>query len=284
MGLMANIRYERLEIHKIPSIENVPIGFWDQRVKEMSHPEFKGVFVLPNRDEAARFAAEKILEIVKEKPDAAFTLPSSNQGNSVLEKVVSLSKERGISFDQVQFFHLDEYFPITADNQYSFRANLREKIWNPLGIPKEHIHEIAANPKSDGNIVASNYEAELANIEIDLVLHPIGPDGHMGFNEAGTSKDSLTHLTKLSEKTLYRDHVVRGQDSPDYAITQGIATIMRAKKILFIDFSADYKEFMKDALYGPISEMNPSSLLRNVGQKVEVITTNEIASHILPAK
>lgn len=200
----------------------------------------------------------------------------------MLEKVVSLSKERDISFAQVQFFHLDEYFPIEPENQYSFRANLRDKIWNPLGIPQEHIHEITANPNSDGNIVASNYEAELAKIDIDLVLHPIGPDGHMGFNESGTPKDSLTHLTKLSEKTLYRDHVVRGQDSPDYAITQGIATIMRAKRILFIDFSSDYKDFMKDALYGPISESNPSSLLRTVGKNVEVITTNEIASHILP--
>ena len=282
MGLMASIRYERMEIHKLPSVENVPIDFWDKRIREISHPDFKGIFVLPNRDEAARFAAEKILEVVKEKPTAVISLPSSNQGNSVLEKVVSLSKERNISFDEVQFFHLDEYFPIEADNKYSFRANLREKIWKPLGIPQSHIHEISANPNTDGNVVAANYEAELAKVEVDLVLHPIGPDGHMGFNEAGTSKDSVTHLTQLSEKTLYRDHTIRGQDSPDYAITQGIATILRAKKILFIDFSADYKDFMKDALYGPISEMNPSSLLRTVGRNVEVITTQEIATHILP--
>lgn len=77
MGLMASVRYERIEIHKLPSVENVPIGFWDQRIKEVTHPEFKGIFVLPNRDEAARFAAEKILEVVKEKPNAAITLPQA---------------------------------------------------------------------------------------------------------------------------------------------------------------------------------------------------------------
>lgn len=281
---MAAISYERFEIHILPSLENVPIGFWEGRVKEVEHPELKAVFVLPTKDEAARFAAEKILEVVQEKPDAAITLPSSNQGNMVLEHVVHLAKDRDISFDQVHFFHLDEYFPISPDNQYSFRNNLREKIWKPLNIPAEHIHEIPADLCKDGNEAAASYEADIQKYDIDLVLHPIGPDGHMGFNESGTPKDSVTHMAKLSDKTVFRDHEIRHQDSPDHAITQGIATILRAKKILFIDFSPEYKDYMKDALYGPISEANPSSLLRTVGDKVEVITTKEIAAHAIQAQ
>lgn len=278
---MTAISYERFEIHKIPSVENVPLSFWENRVKEVNHPELKAIFVLPNRDEAARFAAEKILHVVKEKQNAVITLPSSNQGNSVLEKVVEYAKSRNISFENVEFFQLDEYFPITANNQYSFRKNLREKIWEPLGIPAEHIHEINADPTRDGNTAAAEYEALISSKTVDLVLHPIGPDGHMGFNESGTPRDSVTHMAPLSERTVYRDRVVRKQDSPDRAITQGIATIFRANTILFIDFSPDYKDFMKDALYGPISETNPSSLLRTVGNKVEVVTTQEIAAHVL---
>jgi len=280
---MTAISYERLEIHSFPSVENVPLGFWENRVKEVQHPEFKAIFVLPTREEASRFAAEKILEVVKEKPDASITLPSSQQGNSVLEKLVPLAKERGIPFDQVQFFHLDEYFPIAATDKNSFRYNLREKIWDPLGIPESNIHAIAADPGTNGEEVAKTYEAQIAKCGMDLVLHPIGPDGHMGFNESGTPKESATHLTRLSEKTVYRDHILRHLDTPNEAITQGITTILNAKKILFIDFSADYKESMKDALYGPISEANPSSLLRTVGNKVEVIMTNEIAAHTIPS-
>lgn len=279
---MTAISYERVEIHTLPSIEHVPLGFWEGRVKEVDHPEFKGIFVLPTRDEAARFAAEKILELVKSKPDAAITWPSGQQGNDVIDHVVKQAKERGISFADVQHFHLDEYFPIDPTHPDSFRKNLRERLFCPLDIKADHIHEIHANPGSDGNKVAQDYENEINKYGMDLVLHPIGPDGHMAFDEAGTPRDSITHLTPLSEKTVHRDRVIRKLNSPDHAITQGIATISNAKRILFVNFSTDYQEDMKAALYGPIGEHNPSSLLRNVGKKVEVIITGNIASHVLP--
>lgn len=262
-------------------MENVPLGYWEGRVQELTHPELKSVFVLPTREEAARFTAEKILELVKDKPDAAITWPSGNQGNDVIDAVVKLSRERNISFEHVHCFHLDEYFPIAPDQPESFRKNLRERLFTPLNIPADHVHEIAADHGSDGNSVAEIYEKLLSDYDIDLVLHPIGPDGHMAFDEAGTPRDSVTHLTPLSEKTVHRDRVIRQLNSPDHAITQGIGTILRAKRILFVNFSPDYKEDMKQALFGPISEHNPSSLLRSAGDKVEVVITQEIANHVL---
>lgn len=278
---MTAISYERLEVHFPLENERVPKGFWKDRVKEISHPELKAVFVLPTRPEAARFAAEKILELVQNKPGAAITWPSGNQGNDVIDAVVSLSKERNISFEQVHCFHLDEYFPIDPEAPESFRKNLRERLFVPLNIPADHIHEIPANPGSNGEEVALQYEALISQYDIDLVLHPIGPDGHMAFDEAGTPRDSVTHLTPLSEKTVHRDRVIRKLNSPDHAITQGIQTILNAKRILFVNFSPDYKEDMKQSLFGPIGEHNPSSLLRTQGHKVEAIITQEIANHVL---
>ncbi len=278
---MTAIRWERLEIHSLPDTQSVPIGFWENRVREVEHPELKAIYVLSTRDEAVRFAAEKILEVVQEKPNAAITWPSGCQGNDVIDAVVRLAKERDVSFANAHFFHLDEYFPINPDQPESFRKNLRDRFFSPLAIPAEHIHEIPADPGTDGRSVADQYEQLLTCYTIDLVLHPIGPDGHMAFNEAGTPRDSVTHLTPLSEKTVYRDHVIRQLNSPDHAITQGIATILRAKHILFVNFSPEYKEDMKQALFGPIGEHNPSSLLRTDGAKVEAIITQEIANHVL---
>lgn len=277
---MTAISYERMEVHSIPSTERVPLGFWEGRVRNVEHPEFRSVFVLPNRSEAARFAAEKILELVQSKPDAAIAWPSGNQGNDVIDEVVRLSSERGVSFKETHAFHLDEYFPIDAEAPESFRKNLRERLFGPLGIPADHIHEIAADPGTDGDKVAAEYEQLLTQYGIDLVLHPIGPDGHMAFDEAGTPRDSVTHLTPLSAKTVHRDRIIRKLNSPDHAITQGIRTIMNAKQILFINVSPDYKEDMKQALTGPIGEHNPSSLLRTEGKKVTVIMTEDIARHV----
>lgn len=275
---MTAISWERLEIHSLPFVEKVPFGFWEGRVRELHHPELSSVFVLPTREEAARFVAEKILDIVHEKPDAAISFPTGNQAKSVYEHLAKRSRERGVSFDRVQAYHLDEYFPISTDHPDSFRKYLRENVWGPLGLKPENIHEIPADPGSDGAKVAADYEALLANIDIDLVLHPIGCGGHMAFDEAGTPKDSVTHLADLSSETVFRDHVERGQTSPEQAITQGIATIMRAKKIIFIDFDEKYAADMHAALFGDISDQNPSSHLRSIGNTVEVVITEAIAN------
>jgi glucosamine-6-phosphate deaminase len=274
---MSVISYERVAIHTLPSTEGVPLGYWEDRIRELPHTEIPHVYSLPTRDEAARLAAEMILEVVKDKPDAAISFPTGNQAKSVYEQLAKIAKERNVSFAHVKAFHLDEYFPISADHPDSFRRYLRENVWGPLGLSPENIHEIAADPGTDGNEVAKNYEAMLAKQEIDVVLHPIGCGGHMGFNESGTPKELPTHLAPLSPETIHRDQVVRKQTSPDHAITQGISTILKAKKIIFIDFDPQYQEDMKNALYGEISSKNPSSFLRTEAGKVTAITTHDIA-------
>ena len=274
------ISYERVEVHSLPSMEGIPLGYWEGRIVEHPHAEFRKIYELPTRDEAARLAAEKILEVVTDKPDAAISFPTGNQAKSVYEHLAKLAKERNVSFADVKAFHLDEYFPISADHPDSFRKYLRENVWNPLGIKQENIHEIQADPGTDGAKVAADYEALLEKQDIDLVLHPIGCCGHIGFNESGTEKELPTHVTKLSDETIHRDQVVRKQTSPDHAITQGISTMLKAKQLLFIDFDPQYQNAMADALYGPISSKNPSSFLRTNGKHVDVIITKEIGTAI----
>lgn len=280
---MTMISYERVEVHSLPSMEGIPLGYWEGRITEHPHAELHKIYELPTRDEAARLAAEKILEVVSAKPDAAISFPTGNQAKSVYEQLAKLARERDISFANVQAFHLDEYFPITADHPDSFRKYLREHVWTPLGIKPENIHEIQADPGTNGDTVAADYEALLSKQDIDLVLHPIGCGGHIGFNESGTAKDLPTHVTALSPETIHRDQVVRKQTSPDHAITQGISTMLKAKHLLFIDFDPQYQTAMKDALYGPISSDNPSSFLRTNGHKVDVIITKEIGDAIKSA-
>ncbi len=279
---MTAISWERLEIHSLPFVDKVPHGFWEGRVRETEHPEFSSVFVLPNRDEAARFAAEKIVDLVKAKPDAAITWPSGRQGNDVIDKVVSISRERGIPLDGIHVFHLDEYFPISDTDPESFRYNLRKRLVEPLGIPEDHFHQISADPGTDGMEVARRYEELLKQTEMDLVLHPIGCGGHVGFSEKGTPLESETHLQQLSEETVRRDHEERHLNTPEQAITQGIRSVLRAKRILFIDFDPAYASSMNDAMYGPVGPDNPSSWLRTQGGNVDVIVTEDVASLLSP--
>jgi glucosamine-6-phosphate deaminase len=280
MGLMVTLSWEKVEVRGYPhTMESVPVGFWENRVKELSYPDYKASFALPSRDEAARFTAEKIIEQQTTKADSIYTLPSSMQGNDVLTWVVNIAKERNVSFDKARFFHMDEYFPISENDQNSFRNNLRKTFFEPLAIRPDQVELIQANPGSDGDQIAAEYEAKLNAMTVDLVLAPIGP-GHIAFDEPGTPIDSITHLTTLSPKTVYRDHVERGLDTPVQAISQGVQTLLRANRILFIDFSPGYNEFAKQALYGPINADNTASFLRTVGQKVEFVTTNEIASAV----
>jgi len=279
---MTVVSYERYEIHSLPSTEGIPLSFWENRVTELKHPELSHVYVLPTRDEAARLAAEMILDVVKAKPDAAISFPTGNQAKSVYEQLAKLARERQVSFAKVNAYHLDEYYPISKDHPDSFRKYLKENVWTPLGLDPKNIHEIAADPGTDGNKVAADYEALVSAADIDLVLHPIGCGGHIGFNEKGTPKELPTHVTALSPETVHRDQVVRGQTSPDHAITQGVSTMLKASQIIYIDFDEQYKESMNESLHGPISPKNPSSFLRTVGDKVKVIMTSEIAQAVSP--
>ncbi|MBQ1430434.1 MAG: glucosamine-6-phosphate deaminase [Firmicutes bacterium] len=221
-------------------------------------------------EEVSKAAAEIMLDVVKgtEKPILGLATGSSPVG--LYQEMIKDHKENGTSYKDIITFNLDEYCGIPKDHEQSYWTFMHENLFNELDCPEENIHVPAGNLE-DEEQACVDYETELAKYTVDVQVLGIGSDGHIAFNEPGTPFDSLTHLMELTEQTR-RDNArffldENGQPDmdqvPKFAITQGLASIMRAKKIIMIATGLNKADAVYGMLKGPKTEDCPASILQD---------------------
>ncbi|MBN1263117.1 MAG: glucosamine-6-phosphate deaminase [Candidatus Pacebacteria bacterium] len=247
------------------------------RFRKIEHPEIKKILVYPDNEQLARAAAEFLTGLVSRNTTAVVSYATGNSPVLFYQKVGQLVAEGKADFSQTKAFHLDEYYPCGPEKEYSFVNYLNRLVFKPFRIRSENtfpLNGLAPDPDKE----ADRYERLLKKYPVDLSILGIGPGGHIAFDEPGTPFDSLTHVVKLSKETIKRDREERGQDSPGQALTQGIGTILRSKKILQVaQGSGKYTERFKLALWGPIEPACPSSVLRTVGERVTIMIDEVVA-------
>ena len=246
----------------------------------LSHPEIARIESWESIDLTAVAAANVILESVREDPEAMITYATGNTMVPVYETTETIVNETDIPFHRTRAAHLDEYWPANPDlDEFSFVRYLRDRVFKPLQIPFGQRFEIdgtAADPSEE----ALRYDEVLSRNPVALAILGIGPGGHIGFNERGTSFVQRTHFTRLSQETIDRDHVERGLSTPEDVITQGIANIIEAKRILMVAFGAKKGGYLHEALYESITLECPASVLRMVGKKVIIIIDEAAAAEL----
>ncbi len=169
-----------------------------------------------------------------------------------------------ISFAEVTTFNLDEYAGMSSEDPRSYHAYMREHLFSHIDLDPKNSHL----PKGDAeDLVASADEYEWA-IEraggIDYQILGIGADGHIGFNEIGSSLASRTRVKTLTHRTRtdnarYFESV---DEVPRMAITMGIGTIMSARSILLLATGQGKAHAIRDAIEGPVTAMVPASVLQ----------------------
>ena len=250
--------------------------------KKINHKEINEFYVCDNADQAILMAGDNIIEIVKSNPRAKITYATGNTKIPLYEYIAKKIEAGEVDFSQTTAFHLDEYFPISPDHQDSFVNYLNKRVFKPFQIKPENIHVLDGNDPNYQK-TCDNYNKWLKG-GVDLCILGIGPGSHIGFNESGTAFDSVTHLVELSPETVYRDQIERGQNSPPRAISQGIANILEAKKIILSAFGSNNIETIYNAFFKKISRKYPASALRKVGGKVSVIIDKQAGGNLLNVK
>ena len=218
--------------------------------------------IYPDSQALARAAAALFAEVIREKPDAVLGLATGSTPVPTYRELARLNREGAVSFAKVRTFNLDEYAGLAPDHPQSYRRFMNEQLFDHIDIPRENTRV------PDGlhaRIDAPNYDAAIeAAGGVDLQLLGIGHDGHIGFNEPDRVFVSTTHVVTLTDIT--RQANARFFDSidevPTQAITMGIGTIMRAKRILMIVTGADKADIVKAMLQGPIDPQVPASILQ----------------------
>ncbi len=236
----------------LKSVEKLPVTIWE------------------NSLDASRHIARSIALAIRQKQQDGLPLvlglATGSSPIKVYEELVRLHKNEGLSFRNVITFNLDEYYPMSPDSRQSYVYFMHEYLFDHIDIPADQIHI------PDGTIEMDKWELYCDEYEklidsyggLDIQLLGIGRTGHIGFNEPGSWENSLTRLVKLDAITR-RDAAedFNGIENVPYrAITMGIGSIMKAKKIFLMAWGQHKADILKEAVEGPITPNVPSSYLQ----------------------
>ena len=223
------------------------------------------VVPLGSADEIAVLAADTVEAVVRRKPAAVLGLAT---GSTPLPTYRELRRRHaaavGPSYAAVTCFNLDEYVGLPAGHEQSYRATIARELTDGLGISPGQVN--GPDPSPDGLPTAGErYEALIAAAGgIDLQFLGIGSDGHLAFNEPGSSLASRTRIKTLTAQT--RKDNARFFGSPDevptHVLTQGIGTILQARHLLLIVTGESKAAAVAAAVEGPVSASCPASALQ----------------------
>ncbi len=236
------------------------------------------IIIGDNYDDVSREAFKIMKEVVKQE-NPVLGLATGSTPVGLYKKMIADHNAEGTSYKNVLTWNLDEYIGIPRTHEQSYWTFMHENLFNSLDIPEENIH-VPVGESDDVQAECVKYEQSMEGHTIDLQILGIGSDGHIAFNEPGTPFDSVTHIMELTEQT--RQDNARFFDNdinqvPTHAVTMGLATIMRAKKIVIIATGANKAEAVLNMIQGPVSTDCPASILQN-HEDVTVILDTAAAS------
>lgn len=228
------------------------------------------VIVCKDYEEVSSKAFEVMKELVVNKPNCVLGLATGSSPVGLYQNMIKDHKENGTSYKDVRSYNLDEYVGIDRNDPQSYYTFMRENLFHGIDIDLENTHVPYGNTEAD----CQAYEAELEKVSVDLQLLGIGQNGHIGFNEPGTPFDMLTHIVDLTENT--REANARFFDDdinkvPTQAITMGIGTIMKAKKVLLVANGENKADAVKAMIEGEVDTACAASALQNHDDVVVVI-------------
>ncbi|MBV9988996.1 MAG: glucosamine-6-phosphate deaminase [Chitinophagaceae bacterium] len=227
------------------------------------------VMIFPDAEKGSRFVAGEIARTIREKAarNEKCVLGMATGGTPVLlyAELVRMHREEGLSFRNVVTFNLDEYYPISKTAYQSYWAFMHRHLFDHIDIDPANIHIPDGGwPKEEIKQHCAEYEKKFAEAGgIDLQILGIGLNGHIGFNEPGSSIYSRTRLVTLENTTRIANTYEFENISkvPRLAITMGISTILQSKRILLMGWGSKHAIIAR-SVEGNVSEQVPASILQ----------------------
>lgn len=220
--------------------------------------------------EVGQWVAEYVIKKIKEanptneKP-FVLGLPTGSSPIPTYQELIRRYKAGDVSFKNVVTFNMDEYVGLPEDHPESYHYFMYENLFNHIDIQKENIHILNGNaPDPEGE--CREYEENITKYGgVDLFLGGIGPDGHIAFNEPGSSLTSRTRLKTLSFDTILANSRFFDNDIskvPTVALTVGVGTVMDAREVLIIITGYGKARALRQVVEGGISHMWTVSMVQ----------------------
>ena len=208
---------------------------------------------------AANYVAVKIKNAKpKEGKPYVLGLPTGSSPLGMYKKLVELHRQGFVSFRHVTTFNMDEYVGLPEGHSQSYRSFMWNNFFSHIDIQPANAHILNGNaPNLEAECAA--YEAKMKAVGgIDLFLGGIGPDGHIAFNEPGSSLSSRTRVKTLTTDTILANARFFGNDAgkvPKTAVTVGVGTVLDAKEVLILVNGHNKARALQQAVEGAVSQM-----------------------------
>ena len=242
------------------------------------------VIIKRDYDEMSKEAAQIVASVVRRKPDCVLGLATGSTPIGLYKELIRMHKDEGLDFSKVTTFNLDEYIGLPPSHDQSYHYFMNDNLFKYINVPPQNVHVpngMADNPEA----FCEWYEERIIECGgIDLQVLGIGRDGHIAFNEPGSSLGSRTRMKTLTQETIDDNarFFEKKEDVPRYALTMGVGTIMEARICLLMCNGEKKAETIRKAIEGPVTQMVTASALQMHPQAIFIL--DEPASSKLELK
>lgn len=244
------------------------------------------LIAVKNKEELGIRAAAIISGLVRRKPDAVLGLATGGTPVETYRRLVEDHQTNRTSYKKIRAINLDEYVGLSTSDPNSYHAYMEQHLFCYIDLPAAQ-HHVPDGNASVLEKACRDYDQLIDQLGgIDLQLLGIGRNGHIGFNEPGTSFTIGTHIVNLTESTRVANarYFASSEDVPDQAITMGIGTILKSRQILLIASGKSKAEAMHHLflLHEPENDFPASALIAH--PSVTVIADAEALSLVGPER
>lgn len=222
------------------------------------------VIIEPDAQAASRRAARFVADLVRKKPHCVLGLATGGSPLGTYQELIRLYREEGLDFSHVTTFNLDEYVGLGPAHPQSYRYFMQQNLFLHINIDPTHTN-VPDGRALDFETHCRQYEQKIKDAGgIDLQVLGIGADGHIAFNEPGSSLGSRTRLKTLASETI-RDNAryFGGEEKvPRLAVTMGVGTILESRQCLLLAFGPHKAIAVRDTIEGPITAQVTASALQ----------------------
>ena len=239
------------------------------------------VIVKESYDAMSREAARLVADRLRKKPNMVLGLATGSTPLGLYRELIRMHRDEGLDFSKVTTFNLDEYVGLPPSHDQSYHYFMRENFFKDINLDVRHIH-VPQGMAKDIDAFCAWYEQRMREHGgVDLQVLGIGGNGHIAFNEPGSSLGSRTRIKTLTGTTrMDIARFFKNQDEvPRYAITMGVGTIMDARELLLLANKTSKADAVKAAVEGPITAMCPASIIQ-MHRKAYVFLDSPAASKL----
>ena len=238
------------------------------------------ILICENYEEMSFLASNLISQEIVKNPDLTLGLATGGTPVGLYENLIKKYRNGDIDFTNVKAFNLDEYLGLDKSNKQSYHHFMRSNLFDHINIKDENTY-IPNGTTTNTDLECSNYDNLISKNGIDVQILGIGENAHIAFNEPSDTFKNGTSVVNLTESTIqanarFFDSI---EDVPTKAISMGVGSIFKAKKIVLLASGKNKAQAIHDTVFGDIDPKKPSSILK-IHPDVVLVLDKESASLI----